>query len=509
MTYLFAEKIVIFEQKKNVLIYTVTFIILFFLLLRYVRFFQIESLSPWTIPLAFLLKIAVGLLLFWMHIQTYGIDELSHDGETFLKEGKYLNDVFFQSPKHYFQLLTGIGESTELINKYLYMTEYWSAGDLTIVNDSKNVIRIHSIIHFFSGNSVLIHLSIMCLISLFAAKNLYLAFYKYSRLPKVYFFWLLLIVPSTIFWTSSLLKEPILFFGISLLAYSLLYEKNLWKKLVLLFLSIVLMIGFKPYILVCLMIALFSYIIYRYLFAFKLLPTIFFLTGFLFLSGFMLDKPRETVVHYLTRKQFDFVNVGKGGLHVLADSCIYYFQPFQYENLEIKGSEVKLLKPVDAYIIHFGSTQKPIPVHLVPKGEIWIKYYFAPGCSSYIETTPISNSSIQLIKNIPEALTNSMFRPFLSDQGSKLKYFSFAEVWLVFTFFLYALYQRRKLENKEKGIIFILAIFALFLFLLIGWTTPVIGAIARYRFLAQLSLILIGLIILKPFNLKKWKNTFS
>lgn len=491
------------------LIYTVFFIFFLFLLLRYVRFFQIESLSPWTMPVAFLIKIAVGLLLFWMHIQTYGVDELSHDGETFLKEGKYLNDVFYHSPKHYFQLLTGIGESTELINKYLYMTEYWSAGDLTLINDSKNVIRVHSIIHFFSGNSVLIHLSVLCFLSLLAAKNLYLAFFKFSVQSKVVFFWIFLLVPSTIFWTSSLLKEPLLFFGISLLAYSLLAEKNIWKKLVLLFLSIVLMIGFKPYILACLLIAIFSYVVYRYLFVYKLFPTLFFLTGFLFLSGFMLDKPRETVVHYLTRKQFDFVNVGKGGLHVLADSCIYYFQPFQYENLKIDGSDVTLLKPLDAYIIHFGSTQKPIPVHLVPKGEIWKKYYFAPGCSSFIETTPISNSAIQLIKNIPEAITNSMIRPFLTDQGSKLKYFSFAEVWFVFAFFIFTLFNRRKLENKEKGIIFILAIFAILLFLLIGWTTPVIGAIARYRFPAQLALILIGLIILKPFNIKKWKNMFS
>jgi hypothetical protein len=444
-----------------------------------------------------------------MHIQTYGVDELSHDGETFLREGKYLNDVFFQSPKHYFQLLTGVGESTELINKYLYMTEYWSAGDLTLINDSKNVIRVHSIIHFFSGNSVMIHLSVLCLLSLFAVKNFYLAFHKYSVQSKAFFFWVFLLVPSTIFWTSSLLKEPLLFFGMSLLAYSLLAEKNIWKKVVLLFLSIILMIGFKPYILVCLLVTLFAYIVYHYLFKYKLLPTLLFLIGFLFLSGFMLDKPRETVVHYLTRKQFDFVNVGKGGLHVLADSCIYYFQPFQYENLEMEGLDVKLLKPVDAYIIHFGSTQKPIPVHLIPKGEVWKKYYFAPGCASFIETTPISNSAIQLLKNIPEALTNSILRPFISDQGSKLKYFSFTEVWFVFSFLIFALIKRRTLNNNEKGLIFILTLFAVLLFLLIGWTTPVIGAIARYRFPAQLAMILIGLIILKPFNLKKWKNTFS
>jgi hypothetical protein len=223
----------------------------------------------------------------------------------------------------------------------------------------------------------------------------------------------------------------------------------------------------------------------------------------------MLYKPREAVVNYLTRKQFDFVNVGKGGLHVLADTCFYYFQPFQYENLEMKGNNVELIRPSDAFIMRFGSTQKPIPVHLIPKGEIWTKSYFTPGCKSFIETTPISNSAIQLIKNIPEALTNSVIRPFPTDQGSNLKYLSFVEVWLILFFLLFAVYNRRKLNQKEKGIIFILIIFALQLFLLIGWTTPVLGAITRYRFPAQLALILVGLIILKPLNFKTWKSMFS
>ena len=491
------------------LIYISAFILILFFALRYVKYFQIDGLSNWTMPMAFVLKLIVGLLLFWVHIQTYGIDELSHDGETFLREGKYLNDVFFQSPKNYFQLLTGIGETTELIDKHLYMTEYWSAGDLTLINDSKNIIRVHSIVHFFSRNSVIIHLAVFCFFSLIAVKNLYLALHHYSKQSNKIFFWIFLFAPSTIFWTSSLLKEPLLFFGLSLFVSALIIETNIWKKTIKLFLATFLLIGFKPYVLVCLLIALFSYIIYRYLFHFRLLPSILFLTGFTFLSGFMLYKPREAVINYLTRKQFDFVNVGKGGLHVLADTCFYYFQPFQYENLEIKENTVQLIKPSDAFIMRFGSTQKPIPVHLIPEGEIWIKSYFTPGCKSFIETTPISNSAIQLIKNIPEALTNSIIRPFPQDQGSNLKYLSFVEVWLIIFFLLFAVYNRRKLNQKEKGMIFILIIFALQLFLLIGWTTPVLGAITRYRFPAQLALILVGLIILKPLNFKTWKNMFS
>jgi hypothetical protein len=374
--------------------------------------FQIDDLSVWTFPMVFLLKIGVGLLLFLIHIQTYNIDDLSHDGGTFLIESKYLNDVFFQSPKHYFQLLTGIGESTALINKYLYMTEYWSAGDLTLINDSKNVIRIHSIIHFFSGNSAVIHLAVLCLISGLALKNFYLSFRKYSSQTDAVFFWIIVLVPSAIFWTSSLLKEPFLFFGISLFVRATLINESIIKRSLIMILSIIILVMFKPYVLACMIIALFSLMIYKYLFHSRLIPTILTLITFVLFLGVTFQKPRDKMINYLTRKQFDFVNVGKGGLHVLADSSFYYFRPFQYNNLSIKGTEVILLKETDAYIYKFGSTEKPIPIHLIPNEKKWERVYQTIGCASFIETTPIKNSSIQLIKNIPESLVNSILRPF-------------------------------------------------------------------------------------------------
>jgi hypothetical protein len=74
-----------------VLIYSILFTVVLVVLVRYNRLFRIDGLSPWTLPSAYLIKIAVGLLLFWVHIRTYGIGELSHDGERFFNEGRLLN----------------------------------------------------------------------------------------------------------------------------------------------------------------------------------------------------------------------------------------------------------------------------------------------------------------------------------------------------------------------------------------------------------------------------------
>jgi hypothetical protein len=183
---------------------------------------------------------------------------------------------------------------------------------------------------------------------------------------------------------------------------------------------------------------------------------------------------------------------------VQTDTCFYFFQSYQYSNIQFDGYTAELIKGTDAYRYRFGSTQKPIPVRLEPNGEKWTVIYKALGSASYIETTPINESYQQLIANIPEALFNAGIRPLPNDPGSKLKYLSMLEVWVLFAFLVYAIIHRRMLSKKEKNLILGLIFFALFLFVLIGWTTPVLGAITRYRFPAQLALILVGLILIQP-----------
>jgi hypothetical protein len=80
---------------------------------------------------------------------------------------------------------------------------------------------------------------------------------------------------------------------------------------------------------------------------------------------------------------------------------------------------------------------------------------------------------------------------------------------MIVFFLIIAIFNRRKLSKLEKELIFGLLIFAFLLFILIGWTTPVIGAITRYRFPAQLAIIIIGIILIKPISSIRWKKNMS
>jgi hypothetical protein len=479
-----------------VLIYSVLFSILLFLAFRYTKSLNMREMNPWIVPSAFLLKILVGSFFLYVYSIHYGRGALSADAGAFMRESKMVFEVFFKSPLDYLKLVSGIGETDELIHKYLPHTFHWDAGDLTIINDSKNVLRVHSLIHFFSFGNPFIHMLVMSFLSLLATIHLYKSIRSYSNLKSYLLFSILFLVPSTLFWTSGILKEPMLFLGIALFVRGVLDPTMGKRKYYFIPAGLILMLLFKPYVLACILPALGFHFIYRYFGGESILKSLAISSALLAITVLVFPKTEETFTHYISRKQFDFDNVGKGGIHVLGDTCFYYFKPEQIDLLDFKGNLVTLKSATDAYVIYFGSIQSPIPIHLQATGETWQVAYKSVGCLSYIEPKLIENSTSQLIKNIPESLANSVLRPYPGDPGSWLKIPAMFEVWIIFFVFLICITYRRKLNGAEKGLIGALFIFALSLYLLIGWTTPVIGAIARYRFPAQLAVVFIGLILI-------------
>ena len=170
------------------------------------------------------------------------------------------------------------------------------------------------------------------------------------------------------------------------------------------------------------------------------------------------------------------------------------------------GDSVLLIKPSEAFFLSVDTKQLPKKVYIYPSGEKWKKHNLMPGTKSYFKSTLIDNSFQQLILNIPQALINAIFRPFPFDKGSILKIPTMLEAWGVFLFLILSfIFKKKNIQKKEVGIISSLLIFAILLFLLIGWTTPITGAIVRFRFPAQLALVIIGVILIdyKRIKIKK------
>ena len=477
------------------MIYTVVLFVAFFLAFRYLKFLQTPYLNPWVTPLVYALKVAVGFYFLYIYTAFYGNGSLSADAGAFMEESAILNKVIYQSPVDYFKLLFGIGDQDALVQVYLQKTSHWDSGAQAIISDNRNILRVHSLIHFISRGDAAIHVLVMCIFSLIGMQQLYLGVRRHTSLSDLTTFALLALFPSILFWTSGILKEPLLFLGIGLFVRGILDRVSTRKKWFLILAGATLIMSFKPYVLICAVPAILFFALYRMLPRYKALGALLILFVPLIIALASLSGVREQIAHVFSRKQFDFKNVGRGGLHAQGDTCFYFFEAAQIPQLEIRGDSVKMLHPMDIKILKFGSIDAPIPAHLEPRGETWFIYFRNDRSDGFIETQMINDSFGQLMRNVPEALMNTLFRPYYTDPGSWLKYPAMLEVFLLFLFLAVALFRRRSLPDEHKALIGALLIFVVALCLTIGWVTPVLGAIVRYRIPAFAALLIIALLI--------------
>jgi len=477
--------------------YTFFLFALLFFAFKYVKKLGIPSLNSWTLPFAFLLKVIVGFVFLYIYTDIYGKGTLSADAGVFMAESEILNAVFYTSPLDYLKLLTGLGNQQELMFTYLQETSHWDAGAQTLINDNRNIVRVHSLFHFFSFGNTANHIIAMCFISTIALKQLFLTIKEWTLLSNRVLFLLLLLFPSLLFWSSGILKEPFMFLGLSLLLRGLFDKAISYKqKWIFSLLGICLLIGFKPYVLFAMLPALVFYIVYQYFTKKRIIASLLILFSLGIASLFIFSEQRGKIVHILSRKQFDFKNVGKGGVHAMADSNFYFFRQDQIGDLLIDGDSVSVSKEINALVLQHGGMKKPIPITLQPSEEKWFIYFQNLQSDGFIEVTLIDDSFGQLLKNIPEALINSLLRPFINDPGGWLKYPAIIETLLLFVFLFYAIRKRRKLSKNQKALIIGIVLSILTLSLLIGWVTPVLGAIVRYRIPAYLGILVIAVLVI-------------
>lgn len=486
---------------ENSILYSLIWVVVLFVGLRFWRLRFGQNEPNLGFEYAFLVKSAVGFLFIYLYAHFYP----SSDAFAYLKDSRILHGVFYKSPVDYFKFLTGWNQSPEIIQQYLQDTKLWSRGDGNLINDSQNVIRINSLLFFISCGNAYIHAIFMGLISLFGMRHLVLAFQQRIQLKSSLFFWGMLALPNLLFWSAGILKEPFLILGLGLIARALLGELSTKRKTIFLISGILLLVCFKPYVLICLLFALFFAIwsrsVYRHI------PIFSFCSFLLLCVGLVLLFPnlRQKFTDDLSVKQIDSIHVGEGGLYAMKDSNqFYFFYNAHLNRLRVKDSVIELLEPTDAKQKWIYRKNDFKPIHLEPKGEKWKLYVVEDSSVSLIPIQRIDHSFSNLVTSAPQAIANALLRPFWWDNGGAMKYPSALEVFGVLGFLILAIVKRRKLNVEEQKLIFALILFSISILALVGWTTPVAGAIVRYRIPAYIAIFVLSIFIISiP---EKWKQ---
>ncbi len=119
-----------------------------------------------------------------------------------------------------------------------------------------------------------------------------------------------------------------------------------------------------------------------------------------------------------------------------------------------------------------------LPAHVSSRQLDFIK--IAKLGSSAININPLYPGFRSFLNNIPQALNHTLMRPYLSEHQNFFYIPAGLEILLYEILFLFLIFFRKKTAIFPPIVYFSL-FFSLTMFLIIGYTIPIVGAIARYR----------------------------
>lgn len=470
------------------------------------RPFDITELSKKDLAIAWLVKVGYAAIFLLIFCSFYGQGNLYGDAGNFIKDSHLLHEFAKEHPLHYLKIMSGIGDSSPYFeHPILHQTSIWSYGENgDLMNDNRLIIRLNSIIHFFSFGNIYVHGLVMSALSFIGLILIFQSFKKFVANKRL-FFYTLILFPSIGFWGSGITKEAILLLALGLFFFGLFNwnQKRLLLSITTIGFGALLLLLNKPHIgLIVLSLTPFI-VLGKYFNWNKGIHYAFPLVTLLTLISLTYTPPQLNLLAKISYKQKDLINMGKGGVFFVTDSS---FCAFDYSDLNhFEGyytDSLKVLESSKGEAKLFGD-HPFIPFEIYPSDKKYAIYLIQPPSGSYIDTEPLNYSRLALLKAVPSVLINTLIRPFPWDNGSPLKYLGFINNCILIALIFFTFINRKKQGSQEKYILTYLFIAALLILLIIGWTTPIFGAIARYKMVAELMIIVILFIGLKPLTYVK------
>jgi hypothetical protein len=401
---------------------TLLFLVLCYLCIAKTPFFRSVKISTWQLFVFFTLQILASLALYLIYSRYYS-DRNTADIFKFYNDAELLyNQLFLSSPLEYFELILGL-EHSALTQEALHKTTYWfKPFETHLYNDNRTIIRFNLFVRLFSFGIYGVHALFFSFLSFIGLVSIFKGFEPFFKeklfLLKIACF----LIPSVLLCSSGVLKESILIFALGLFILqlsSLLKDYKITLRKIFVTLGCLgLLFITKPYVL------------------FALIPS---------LSVLILWELR-----LIKRLFFAFI---LGNLMIMLP--VFLMGTF--------------LPAFNVSHIIFKMQQDFINVAHLSQAK------------SYFNIAPLDGTYSSLFVHIPEALFNSLLRPFSFYQDSILTFIASCENLIVFILFILSFVYRSKIENEMRGIWLLLVSFCLFLLVLIGLTVPVEGAIVRYK----------------------------
>jgi hypothetical protein len=397
-------------------------------------FFRIEGLSAKTISGIFVIKILAGIAMSLIYTYYYA-DRSTADIFKYFDDSKVMFDALHDKPGDFFRMLFGIDNNSAYFDAHYYkvMNNWYRVYESNIYNESHTIIRFNALARIFSFGYYNVHTVFICFLSLSGLAAIYKTALRFIKNKNKELIFGIFLLPSVLFWGSGVMKEGILFFALGLLIYHFfkIIDDFRVTSLLLILFSCLLIFYTKFYILAI------------------ALPV---LVAHLWVSK---TSDKFILIKYLTV----FL------VYIFAGLQIHHIFP-GFDALDILVTKQRDFVGL-ARFMHSGSLID-IPM-LTP--DIW-----------------------SFIKHAPQAFFITLFRPFITEADSLLMLMAALENLLILIILILTL---RFISFKEmnKSIFYACLFAVVFMFVLTGLITPVMGAMVRYK-VPALPFLMILLIML-------------
>ncbi|MCC7301853.1 MAG: hypothetical protein IT233_04345 [Bacteroidia bacterium] len=455
------------------------------------RIFRVEGTSPVLFLLLFWLKVLTGFVLYLIYTMHY-TDRSVSDIFRYFDDAKVMYSALKESPADYLRMLTGIGADAPHLSAYYHQMSNWNLGKLyNFYNDNRTITRFNALLFLLSSGNFHIHTVVMCFLSLSGLTYLYRFFHAFTG-PSGWIFSGIFLIPSVLFWSSGVLKEGLLMFALGgFLYYSvkpLFGKMRLWDVLVML-LFLLLLISVKVYVLFCLLPAVLALwwtgpqgrgAVWKFPVVYLLLIS----TGYFAIKA---GTERDPLV-VISEKQNDFWLLARGGAYVVdLETSDTLYIPLDGEKLvpfrKNGDSTSSPLSPVSAFL--WKNKREGAVVTCFPQRQ-YHELLRLTYTGSRIGTSRLEPEWTSFFLHAPGALFSVLARPLPWEYSGFLSGIAMLENLTVFLFLIYAIRAGRNRDvpayaRPVNSLFFFCFFFFLSLALLIGLTTPVTGAIVRYK----------------------------
>ncbi len=409
-------------------IISIFYLALAIFMLYKIKMYQVSGISKHWFAAAFGYKVILAVAMLFIYTRSADIKEKA-DIFRFSNDAQVLYRSIKVEPSAYFKIMSGVdADDLKLFGIYDRMNNWDYSNGNQLFSNNRMLIRYLAFINLITFGSYGADLIITLLLAFTGLFWIFKFFNSKLKQKKWLLFVLIFFTPSVAFWTSGILKESLLIFAI----------------------------------------------------------------GLIFNCGNYALKGRKPIARI--------------GIVLLALLLIYNIKEFAF---------FLLLPPLLAYVWnHFRSKQRPILPYLAliilglaianesgkfGKENIY-KTMIEKQLSFYnLAEQDNANSSISpivfdattqsVLLNSPIALINSLFRPMLWEANNPLMIVSALEnLGILVLVLLVVLFPVKKLENPN--LFWFTLVFSISYLIVIGLTTPVLGAISRYRVPALLFFLL-------------------